>query len=167
MVACPPAALTSMSPRLRPELERFRQWLGHWRGPGTIMGKDPAFVETIFVPRFEGDMLEVITSSWHRDTGQCLSTGIGYWSVGPDGKLAAAIFAAGMGGVLMREVPDDPAGVAIEGMLSGNVRFTVALLAEGETLTLTARRTEGYHGAASDLTACVMHRVVAPGGSQP
>lgn len=155
-----------MLPRLRPELERFRPWLGHWRGPGTMVGVTPSFIEISFKPLFEGDVLEVISSSWDAETGQCLSTGIGYWSSGPDGKIAAAIFSPGLGSVMMLEVPDDPAAVAIEGMASGNLRFTVALLAEGETLTLTARKTEGYAGSTENLTYGVMRRIVAP-GSRP
>lgn len=152
-----------MLPRLRPELERFRPWLGHWRGPGTFVGVENSFIEISFRPMFEGEMVEVFSSSWNAETGQFQSTGVGYWSVGPDGKVAAAIFAPGMGAVLMREIPDDPAAVAIEGMLGGNVRFTVALLAEGETLTLTARRTEGYAGSSQNLTVGVLTRIVAPG----
>jgi hypothetical protein len=155
----------SLTPHLKPELERFRPWLGQWRGAGQFAGKIPAIIEITFTPQFEGDVLEVHSASWDAENGQCLSNGLGYWSVGPDGKVAASIYAPGMGGVMMQEVPDDPSGVCIEGMLPGNVRFTVALIAEGPTLTLTARRTEGYSNSGESMTTGVMRRMTAPGVS--
>lgn len=127
-----------------------------------MAGGVAAFLETSFTPRFEGDLIEVQTATFDAETGVLLSTGVGYWTAGPDG-VAAAVFSPGLGAVLMREVPDDPGGVALETMLAGNVRFTVAVVADGETLTLTARRTEGYAGQTGDITAGVMRRSLSPG----
>lgn len=132
-----------------------------------MVGKIEVFMEIEFRPIFEGEAIEVTSLAWDAQSGQCLANGAGYWTADPAGKLAAAIHAIGMGAVLLREVPDDPGGVAIEGVMPGNVRFTVALVAEGETLTLTTRRTEGYTGNSEDLTFAVMRRIGPAEGVLP
>lgn len=151
-----------MQPHLRPELERFRPWLGHWRGPGTDHAGRAVLVECSFAPVLEGLALEVTSGAMDKETGACLSRGVGLWGI-DSGKVAAAIFTAELGAVIMREIPDDPAGVCIEAMISGGIRFTVALVPDGDTLTLTSRRREGYHGASRPLTFGLMRRV-APAG---
>jgi len=153
-----------MQPHLRHELERFRPWLGHWRGPGEIADKRAVMIEIAFAPLFDGAALQVSSAAFDIRSGECISAGTGFWGVDAQGKLAASIISAGTGALLMREVPEDPPGVCIEGVIGGSVRFTVALVPDGPTLTLTTRRSEGYAGVAQPVSYAVMRRTQAQGG---
>jgi len=144
---------------LRPELERFRHWLGLWRGPGTMGDGTEVMLEFLFRPLFEGAGLEVTSSAFDKETGANLSTGLGFWGVDAQGKVVAGIFTPELGPVQMHEVPDDPSGVCIEALVPGNVRFIVALIMEGEELVMATRRQQGYAAQGTPITTGTMRRV--------
>lgn len=151
-----------MQPRLRTELERFRPWLGHWRGPGKMADGRDAMIEMGFTPLFGGSCLQVDSGAFDLKAGSFINSGVGYWTVDAAGKLVAGVYSAGTGALFMREVPEDPPGVCLEGIIGGNTRFTVAVVPEGKTLTLTTRRTEGYPGSSRPITFATMHRIEVP-----
>lgn len=143
---------------LRPEFERFRHWLGLWRGPGVTGDGTEVLLEFSFRPLFEGAGLEVISSALDIHTGACLTTGLGLWGVDAQGKVVAGIFTPELGPVQMHEVPDDPAGVCLEAMVPGNVRFIVALITEGNDLVMATRRQQGYSGQGTPVTSGTLRR---------
>jgi hypothetical protein len=147
-----------MPHNLRPELERFRHWLGLWRGVGTMGDGNEVLLEFSFRPLLEGCGLEVTSSALDIRTGACLTTGLGFWGVDAKGKVVAGIFTPELGPVQMHEVPDDPAGVCIEAMVAGNIRFTVALILVGSDLVMATRRNQGYAGQGTPVTSGTLHR---------
>jgi hypothetical protein len=156
-----------MQARLRPHLERFRQWLGHWRGAGKFADSREMMMEIAFTPVLDGAALQVTSGAFELKTGVCINAGTGYWSVDKDGKLVSSSYSFDTGALLMREVPEDPPGICIEGVYDGSTRFTVAIVPEGETLTMTTRRTAGYNQGSKPLTYGVMRRVAPAAPAAP
>lgn len=145
--------------RLRPELERLRPWLGFWRGPGTFRAEREMMMEMTVRPLFEGDVVEVLSSTFDPASGESISMGDGLWAPDGAGGIMAAVFSAQFGPALLREVPDDPPAVSMQSQLPGNIRFVTTILVEGDTLTMTAKRSLGYHGESETLTVASLRRI--------
>ena len=128
-----------------PLIKRFSQWLGTWRGPAEFADGQRGMMQMTLEALFNGDVIEVVGTSFDQE-GDSILRGMGYLSLGRDGRAVQNIYYSLVGFALLHEVPDDQGVLAMQGPLPGNLHIDIAFSGDRNSLSLSSRVGEGYTG---------------------
>jgi hypothetical protein len=143
--------------------DRFRDWIGTWRGSVDFLDDRDAFVILTILPLFEGACLELNTEVLDSETLGLRSRGYGLYSLDRRGRLVASTWGTLTGFALVEESPDEPDVLAVEGPMPGNRRLRFTLLREAEQITFAVGIVEGYEaGCENRRSAGVLKRSRGP-----
>lgn len=126
---------------------RFKDWLGCWRGARVTDDSPPTLFQIEIVPHFDGEVLQVDALVVNIETGETLARGIGFWTLDAEGRVINTAFRSDFGHCVLRESPDDEEVLAMEGGLPGNQKFVVTMRHAGDEIELNSRVFSGYQSA--------------------
>lgn len=113
--------------------DRFREWLGYWRGPAEFEDGVPGLIEMRISQHFEGELIQIEAKSFDLATGATHQIGCGLLATGPDGLVRESLFGDRVGFVSLTETPDDEAVLSLQGPVPGGMSMSIGFhLDEGE-----------------------------------
>ncbi|MBZ0136015.1 MAG: hypothetical protein K8I27_06540 [Planctomycetes bacterium] len=143
-------------------IKRFSHWLGTWRGACELEDGGEGTLEVSLTPYFDGQVFEVSARIWENSSCEIRGHGIGFWGVNRQGRVENTMWADTLGFCLLEETPDDPDVLAMEGVLSGNLAFSVAFRNEDHVLLISTSVGEGYAAGDKPRTYSRMTRLGMP-----
>ncbi|MCC6574783.1 MAG: hypothetical protein IT462_13470 [Planctomycetes bacterium] len=151
---------------MRPELRRFSNWLGTWQGFGDLALSKRGHVRTQIRERLGGDCIEIVAENVLDDAPGLLNGGISLLCVAPDGGLQLVAYSTTYGAMVLREMPDDPGVLALEGIDASGTGMSVTMVLDGEQMLVTTvvRKAGGEVLARSSMT---LERLRAPSDPAP